>query len=240
LLKKYSTIYYKFENLSERGRNMKRGISIGFVFWAFIALLLATNSNAAGNNTLTFSETYSEKLLCYKSSGYCDVVGSGKFTVSSKILLSEIDIAQFNSDTPISIMVGDFFFDATLGDGGFVPPYKKGKANFVVSDEDMDGITRKYLTVTLSWNKTSMSVKVTCTTAPWYIQNPIIAGYYMGEPSSGISEPLEAEIYIDDLSIGFDLTANGSVKTKTTDKKALGEYDTSSISVKASGIGTVL
>ena len=213
---------------------------IGFVIWAFIALVVATNSYAASSNSLTFSETYSEKLVCYKSYGYCDVVGSGKFTVSSKILLSGIDINQFNSDTTIGISVEGFSFNAALGDavGGFNP--KKKSAKFIVSGVDMDGINRQYLTVTLSWSKTSMTVKVTCTTAPWNLEYPIIAGYYIGEPSSGISDPLAAQIDIDDLYVGFDLTANGSVKTKTTDKKDLGEYDTSSISVKASGIGTVL
>jgi len=218
---------------------MKKGI--GFVIWACIALVWATNSYAAGSNSLTFSETYSEKLVCYKSYGYCDVIGSGKFTVSSKILLNGIDINQFNSDTTIGISVESFSFNATLGEavGGFNP--KKKNAKFLVSGEDIDGITRNYLTVNLSWSKTTMTVKVTCTTAPWYIENPIIALNYIGEPTGTISdEPISSEIYIDDLSVGFDLIANGSVKTKTNDKKTLGEYDTSNISVKASGIGTVL
>jgi hypothetical protein len=213
---------------------------IGLMILAFIALVSTGDSYAAGNNSLTFSETYSEKLVCYKSYGYCDVAGSGKFTVSSKILLTGIDINQFNSDTPIAISIEGFSFNATLGEavGGYNP--KKKNVRFVVVESDMDGVNRQYLTVTLSWSKTSMTVKVTCTTAPWYIEYPIIAGYYIGESSGGISEPLAAEIDIDDLYLGFDLTANGSVKTKTTDKKDLGEYDTSSISVKASGIGTVL
>jgi len=221
---------------------MKKNALRGFIAGFFIALIAASNSYAASSNSLTFTETYKEKLVCYKSLGYCDVMGSGKFTVSAKILLlaNGIDISLFNSDTVIGIFVEDFSFNATLGEavGGFNP--KKKNAKFVVSDVDIDGINRSYLTVALTWSKTSMTVKVTCITSPWDIEYPMIAGYYIGEPSSGISDPLSAEVDIDDIFVGFDLTANGSVKTKTTNKKLLGEYDTSNISVKASGIGTVL
>lgn len=221
-------------------RAMKKNVLIGFIAGIFIALIAISNSYAASSNSLKFTETYKEKLLCSKAAGYCIVVGSGKFTINAAISMNGIDITKFDSDTPFFIAVEGFAFGSTLGEGGFSPPYKNTKANFVVSGEDFDGISRRYLSVALSWNKTKMTVKVTCFTAPWDIEWPIIAGYYIGEPSSGISEPLSAEIDIDDLSVGFDLSANGSVKTKTNDKKALGEYDTSNISVKASGIGTVL
>jgi len=218
---------------------MRKYVFFGLAILAIIVSAGIADSYAATSNSLTFNETYKEKLVCYKSEGYCDVVGSGKFTVSAKISLNGIDTTQFNSDTPIGISVESFNFNATLGDGGFVSPYKKQSAKFLVSDVDIDGITRQYLTVTLSWNKTSMTVKVTCITAPWDIEWPVIAYNYLGE-TSPISDSLSAEIDIDDLAVGFDLNATGSAKTKTTDKKDLGEYDTSTISVKASGTGTVI
>jgi hypothetical protein len=217
---------------------MKKNVLIGFIAWLFIALIAASNSYAASGNSLTFTETYKDTLKCYKSYGYCDVIGSGKFTINASISMSGIDITTFDSNTPFLIAVEGFIFGATLGEGGFQPPYKKTKANFVVLGDDFDAISRKYLTVALSWSKTKMTVKVTCITSPWDIEYPIFAYSYLGETTS-ISDPLSAEIDIDDLSVGFDLTASGSVKTKTTNKKDLGEYDTSSVGVKASGSGFV-
>ena len=223
---------------------MKRNALIGLIVGIFIALIAISNSYAAGSNSLTFTETYKEKLVCYNSYGYCDVVGSSKFTVSAKILLDGIDISQFNSDTSIGISVEGFSFSGTLGEavGGFNP--KKKSAKFIVSGEDIDEINRSYLTVALSWSKTSMTVKVTCITFPWVIEWPIIAYYYIGENGPISDEFIYAQIDINDdiydLSVGFDLYPYGSAKTKTTNKKALGEYDTSTITVKASGSGLVL
>jgi hypothetical protein len=217
---------------------MKKNVLIGFIAVIFIALIAASNSYAASSNSLTFTETYKDKLVCSSKYQYCDVMGSGKFTISSSISMSGIDITKFNTETSFVIAVEGFAFERTLGEGGFAYPYKKTKANYVVSEVDIDGISRKYLTVALSWSKTKMTVKVTCITAPWDIEWPIIAGSYIGEPSSSISEPLSAVINLSDLSVGFDLTANGSVKTKTSVKYG-DEYDASTISVKASGSGFV-
>jgi hypothetical protein len=217
---------------------MKKHVLIGLITGLLITLITMSNSYAASSYSLTFAETYAEKLVCYKSFGYCDVIGAGKFTVSSSISMSGIDTTKFDSTTPFFIQVEGFTFGATLGEGGFTNP-KKTKANYVVSDVDIDGISRKYLTISLTWSKTKMTVKVTCTTAPWDIEYPIIADSYLGETTS-ISDPLYAQINIGDLSVGFDLTATGKITTKTTNKKSYGLYDTSSASIKASGSGSVL
>ena len=223
-----------------KGRVMKKNVLIGFIAGIFIALITASNSYAASSYSLTFSETYTEKLKCYSKDKYCDIISSGKFTISSSISMKEIDIAQFNDQTPFIISVEGFYFESTLGDGGFQPPYNKTKANYPVSGVDIDGKNRKYMTVALSWNKTRMTVKITCITSPWDIEWPVIAGNFLGEPSGKISgEPLYALINIDDFAVEFPLTANLIVKTKTTNKYG-DEYDTSNISVKASGPGSVL
>jgi len=218
---------------------MKKNVLIGFITGFFIALIAASNSYAADSYSLTFTETYADKLVCNSKDKSCDIMGTGKFTISASISMKGIDITKFDSDTPFSIAVESFAFERTLGEGGFAYPYKKTKANFVVSEVDIDGISRKYLTVALSWSKTKMTVKATCITAPWDIEWPIIAGNYIGEPSGKISEPLSAVINLEDFSVGFDLTVNGSVKTKTVVKYGDG-YETSSISVKSSGSGLVL
>jgi hypothetical protein len=216
---------------------MKKNVLIGFIAVIFIALIAASNSYAASSYSLTFTETYKDKLVCSSKYQYCDVIGTGKFTISSSISMKDINISNFDSNTPFVIAVEGFAFERTLGEMGFQPPYKKTKASYVASEVDIDGISRKYLTVTLSWSKTKMTVKATCITAPWDIEWPVIAGSYLGETSS-ISEPLSAVINIGDLSVGFDLTANGSAKTKTSAKYG-DEYDASTISVKASGSGFV-
>jgi hypothetical protein len=214
---------------------MKRNVLIGFIAVIFIALIAASNSYAASSSSLTFTETYKEKLVCSSKYQYCDVIGSGKFTISSSISMKGIDITKFNSGTSFIIAVEGFYFERTLGEGGFTSPYKKTKANYAVSEVDIDGISRNYLTVALSWSKTKMTVKVTCITSPWDIEWPIIAGSYIGDNLT-IEDPLSAVIDFDEFSVGFDLTAKGSVKTKTSAKYG-GEYEASTITVKASGSG---
>jgi hypothetical protein len=210
---------------------------IVFLFMAGIigVFITTTNSYAASPYSMTFSESYKEKVACIKEDGdnYCDVVGAGNFTITSKISLAGIDISQFNSDTVFSLGLEDFSFDATLGQGGFKP--KKTSVKYVVSDEDWDGIIRKYLTVTVSWNKTQMTVSVSCVTSPWDIQSPVVAGYYTGE-NGKITDQIGGQIDIGDLSVEFILNSVATVKT-TTVKKYGEEFDISTVTVKATGPG---
>jgi len=228
---------------------MKKNALIGFIALIFIALIAASTSYAA-SPSFKYTETFVDKLV--KAPWGYEVVGTGKITINAAILLNTSTI---NGDTLLSIFFEDFQFEEQLKNasitGGYFDP-KKRKARFVYSDVYYDYLTdqektvNNYLIVDVTWSsKTQLTIKVTCLTSPYDIQFPVIAYYYVGDYETRSiaddQELVDALISIDDFVVGFnDMNLMGSLKYKEAKKGKYDLFDTWNISLKASGIGTVL
>ena len=222
---------------------MKKHVLIVFVLWMSVFLFVVGKGFAA--DSLSFTESYKQKAACVRIEGerFCDVADNGKFKVTAKISLSEIDIDQFNEDTYFSIELAGFFFEAVLGDD---PDYTPGvkRAKFVYSNEFVDPITEEistpdYLVVSLKWTTKRLTVTISGKTAPYFFLDPILAGNYVGGQTGPIEDITSAAVNFsgEDFEVfsPFDVNITGKVKTSTV-VKGEEEFDVSTISLKGKGI----
>jgi len=218
---------------------MKRNIAFSLILLISATLLISASAFAA-SNSLKYSDQLQEKLLCSNYLEYCEYFYYGKFQIDAKIYLDGVDINQFNDDTCFYVGVGNFSFDACLGDDpSYIPPGQKGaktSARFVlrdydwISDRDVD-----YLWVTLKWSKKNVTIKVKALTMTPDIAYPILALDYLwwGENYS-IQETLMAEVEFAGILKTFDVNSTGKVKLRT--KKKYGEeYEYSDVKIKGTG-----
>lgn len=94
---------------------------------AFLAVLVATG----WSNTVSFSETYADRIVATREDGIVSYnqIPTGSFSARGKLILNAEE-ANFTpaADTSLSISVGGFAFEATLGDD---PRYVPGKSKSV-------------------------------------------------------------------------------------------------------------
>jgi hypothetical protein len=221
---------------------MKRRIVISVIL--FVSIFVVTSANlyaAAAANTLKFTDTYAQKVLCSKSAGYCDVFDSGKFTITAKLSFAGVDISKFNVDTPFSIYIGNFYYSGILGDaignGGSLN-LTKGTAKIIVkSDPEWDIYKRtyQYLQIQLKWNAKQFQATITGITPTYEV--PIWADYHLYETAS-INEEIDGYIeFGENVKVLFDsIYVKGKATVKSI-KKSGELFDVSTIKLTGTGNG---
>ena len=220
---------------------MKRRIMSLILFVSIIAFTSA-NVYAAGANAFTFTETYTQKVLCSSSYGYCDIFNFGKFNIAVKLSLEgkDIDLSQIDGDTEFYLEVGNYYLDLFLGDGQYIPGKTSkatSKANFVLSDYDWvtDKDNVQYIWINLSWNSKTLTVKIKALTGTPDIEYPIIAYDYLYEDSGTYSDDLAGYVSFGKTEWAFNVPSTIKVKQSTKKDKYKSLWDLGSVSSKGKG-----
>jgi hypothetical protein len=224
-------------------RMINRRIGIGLMSLTLLALANVCNARttAAPTNTLTFSETLSDKIVCANDEGdwYCDMFTKDSFTISATVLLSGVDITQFDGDILFDLSVGGLDVPHFLNDDPKYTPVKTS-ATFVetyVDDNDREHI---YQTVKLKWTATQLTVTIKGKTSDIFTSglSPILAYDYDGVVSGPINNTISGSIVFGDVSVDFDpVTVTGTVLTKDVTTKDKNELFPSTVKIKGSGVG---
>jgi hypothetical protein len=214
---------------------MKKYILFSTVF--LLLVLFATNGFAASSNSLKFSDTFTEKLACNSSVKYCESFWTGQYQVDAKISLAGIDITKFNEDTSFALQVGYLDVVAFLGDDSAYSPGKKN-ANFYFYDEYEDNIL--LITAQLKWTTKQLTIKINGVLTDY--SSLILALDYLYDNET-VNENIDGYVAFGDEGNGTEVFYDASIrvtgKAKTKISKKYGdEYETSSVSLKATGIGT--
>jgi hypothetical protein len=205
---------------------------------ASASLFLEGRAEAANRTKpqFQFSESYARKVVRVVEPDGTKVfepVESGKFSLTARLPLDEIDPSTFNADTALTIELEEVIFDLLLGDD---PAYTAGRtsANISFSEVGGDGLPVVYLSFQIRWNTKSLTIKAHGLTPDF--QEPILAGYYLDDFSQRYGDTSEAAITVDDGTYYFDVDYSGRVVTQTVvrgpDRE---EFDVSSTSLKAIG-----
>ena len=218
---------------------MKRRIVISLIlFLSIVALTSANVYAAAAANTFKFTDTYTQKVLCSKSAGYCDVFDSGKFTITAKISLANIDISKFNRGTGFYIYVGRFEWYCELGeDPRFIPERSKSFKIQVIPDEpDYYRRRNQYLQIQLKWSAKQLAVTITGITPD--AMAPIWADDYLyNYDNPTVNDVTDAYIeFGDDVKVYFNPIYIKGKATVKYDKKYGG--DISNVKLTGTGTGT--
>jgi hypothetical protein len=214
---------------------MKRRILISLIL--FVSIIALTSANvfaAAAANTFKFTDTYAQKVG-WVPWGYYDVRDIGKFTITAKVSLANVDINKFKRDTGFYIYVGYFDWYCELGDDGWYAPGKTS-AKIVVSPEypDYYGNTSSYLQIQLKWNTKQLQVKITGITPDNL--TPIWADDYLYNYDTPTVDDI-TDAYIefgDDVKVLFDPIWIKGKATVKYNKKYGGDVS----NVKLTGTGT--
>lgn len=217
---------------------MKSKLGICFVISIFFIFTFSNISLAA--NSLNFSETLQQKGDCFILWGipFCDGGAiNGKFTITSKISLSGIDISKFDRETKFIIEIGGLSFETKLGSDW---KYSPGKTSFNISYVDRleeSAKPVKYITINLKWNSKLLTVKVSGV-IPDFI-SPIAADAYIGGISGKFFDNTIGYLTLgDELYAGFNINYTAIVSTKTIKLKNGNESVTSKVTIKGMGIET--
>ena len=217
---------------------MKKRIVISLILFVSIVLISANVYAAAAANTLKFTDTYVQKVLCSKVYGYCDVFDGGKFTITAKISLAGIDLSKINRDTDFYIYVGRFDWYCELGeDPRFIPGKSKSfKIQVIPEEPDYYNRRNQYLQIQLKWSPKQLQVTITGITpdalAPIWADDYL---YNYDDPT--VNDVTDAYIeFGDDVKVYFyPIYINGKATVKY-DKKYGG--DVSNIKLTGTGTGT--
>jgi hypothetical protein len=222
----------------KREKEMKRRIVISLIlFVSIIALTSANVHAAAAANTFKFTDTYVQKVLCSKVLGYCDVFDGGKFTITAKISLANIDITKFDRDTEFYIYVGRFDWYCQLGEDPRFIPGKSKSAKIVVIPEEPDyyGHRAQYLQLQFKWSPKQLVITITGITpdalAPIWADDYL---YNYDDPS--VNDVTDAYIeFGNDVKVYFNPIYVKGKATVKYDKKYGG--DVSNIKLTGTGNG---
>ncbi len=209
----------------------------GLLIWAGFAINPAAHAAAASTNTLTFSETLSDKVLCTgnRADGWdCTLLSRDGLTISTKISLSGVTITNFDQNTSFDLSVGNFSVSHSLGDD---PKYVPGKTSaiFVDTETNDSGKTVVYQIVRLKWTAKQLTVTITGKTSDTATSNlfPILADSYDGSASGPINSTTTGSIDFGDASVTFGWVAvTGNVVTKDVTGKDGSSFSPSTIKIK--------
>ena len=212
---------------------------------SFILLLSSAVGALAGGsaptNTLKFTESLGEKVLCVQSGDNwsCHKMAGDAFKISAKIVLTGVDIASFGPTTSFDLTLGDLHITRQLGDD---PAYTAGttKATFRATYLNSKGKLAVYQTVSLKWTATQLTVSVTGKTADITMPgwSTIQAANYVGLSTGPLTGTTSGSVKFGDTSIVFDqVPVTGSVATKQVVAKDTDHYEVSKVKIMGSGRG---
>jgi hypothetical protein len=197
--------------------------------------------SSAPTNTLTFSESLRDKVVCAKEEGdwYCDMFTGDSFTISATILLAGVAITNFDQDTSFDLSVGELDVSHILGDD---PHYATNKtsATFVDTYTDDNNKSHVYQTTKLKWTAKQLTVTITGKTSDIDTSDltPIMADSYDGNDSGPINDTTSGSVDLGDASVTFDtVTVTGTVATKDVIAKDENEFWPSTVKIKGVGVG---
>jgi hypothetical protein len=224
------------------GVQMKRSIFLIFAVSLSLVMLIAASGFAASANSLKYSESYKQKLVCGYVDGFydCEVFDFGKFSISSKFSLAGIDLSQVDGNTDFYFEIGDVYFDVVPNDGIYVQG-KTNKASIVLSDDDYYVTGRSnvpYMWINLSWNSKTLNVKIKGLTGTPDIILPIIAYDYLYDDPGVYNDDgtvLSGYINFGGQEWQFDVPSTVAVKQSTKKDKYKSPWDLWSISAKGTG-----
>jgi uncharacterized protein YfaP (DUF2135 family) len=201
----------------------------------------ALASSGAVTNTLSFSESFSEKVVCVGSPLSCGLLDGDTFTISATVLLTGVNIATFGPSTSFDLTLGTLHVSHTLSDD---PSYTTGKtsATFIASYVDGKGKTVVYRTVKLKWTAASLTVsvkgKIKDTSASGWTS--ILADAYADYTSGWLTNTITGSISLGTANVTFDsVTCAGTVLTKQVTAKDGNPFSPSTVKIKGSGGGSV-
>lgn len=197
--------------------------------------------SSAPTNTLTFSESLSDKVVCAKEEGdwSCDMFTGDSFTISATILLAGVDITNFDQDTSFDLSVGELDVSHSLNED---PKYMPGKtsATFVDTYTDDSDKEHIYQTTHLKWTANQLTVSITAKSSDIDTSGltPIMADSYDGSDSGKTNDTTSGSIDFGDASVTFDtVTVTGTVATKDVKAKDGSDFSPSTVKIKGVGVG---
>lgn len=159
-------------------------------FCRFVFALVVSLEAAAAGGAALFSESYADRVAIYREPGgdgepamvYADTYASGQFSLRGKYIVNPGTAAIISAaTTPVSLVLGAWSFQTTLGaDPNFTPGKKS--ASFKFSGGSV---------VKIAWSKTALTWSVSGKTGmnaagDSFGQSPAAAGYAGGEQSGAI------------------------------------------------------
>ena len=192
--------------------------------------------SGAPTNTLTFSESLRDKVVCVKQEGdwSCDMFTGDSFTISATILLAGVAITNFDQDTSFDLSVGDFDVSYSLGDDTKYAPGKTS-ATFVETYTDDNDRSHVYQTTKLKWTAEQLTVSITAKSSDIDTSGltPIMAYNYDESDSGPINDTTSGSIDFGDASVTFDtVTVTGTVATKDVTAKDDSDFSLSTVKIK--------
>ena len=207
-----------------------------------LILLLSSLSTAfarsGATNTLTFSESLAEKVVCVAGPS-CGLVVGDNFTVAGTVLLTGVNINNFDRTTIFDLTLGTLHLNNALGED---PKYATGKTSTTFTDSYVDGKgkTVVYRTVKLKWTAAQLTVSVKgktkdIRTSGW---GSILADAYADYTSGWLTNTITGSISLGDANATFgSVTCGGTVVTKQTRAKDGNTYWPSTVKITGNGLG---
>jgi hypothetical protein len=211
----YEVVIECFNKVKRRINMIKRVLLVSaFLLWG----LVLSAGTGYTEDTMGFFESFGQKVACHKVDKVrqCEVVDSGRVNIGGELSLEGMDVSQFNEQTPFRVDIGEFSFDAVLGED---PDYTPGdhKVKFLLIDSNAKGKTVKYLRVSLHWNAKRLKVLIHGKT-PEFLE-PILARDYVGDETGWVSDMTRAHLELgEQVKADFDVTVTGYVYTRPVGK----------------------
>jgi alpha-tubulin suppressor-like RCC1 family protein len=207
------------------------------LFAGLIALFVLTNAGASGasipipvpTNTLSFTESLSDTVICPSPGTNCDVVPADRPGVTVKVSMVGVNSRPFTPTTSFAFSLGELSVTNILSDD---PKYSSGKtgATFTRTGLNNKGKTVILQTVHLAWSVQQLNISISGNSS----NITILAGLYNGLPSASISTNISGSLVFGDANAVFaSIPVTGTVVTKTV-KNGGGEALGSTVSLKGS------
>jgi hypothetical protein len=188
--------------------------------------------------TFTVSETYAETIASFSEDGYTDYWvepsrANSKLAIAAKLSSTGINLAAVDELTPVSISVGDFSFEATLGDAeGWRPGLTSAVFPLTAMDPDtFDDINVG--SVVVKWGGGYITYTVNVADPADFA---MIAPVYAGEENEAYGVNLTTSLVFGDRSMDeryVYLTVDSTVNTRLAGKgDDVSEYDLASVRVR--------
>ena len=215
--------------------------------WLLVLLSAKSWAGGIGATTLTFHESWADKLICLGSNhDFCVTYPSGRFTITAVISSNSFDAAidpsQFTESTTFDITLGNYSFSTVLGaDPEYVAGVSK-KARFLVAGNrcganPFDCPTKVYETITVSMTSEKVALSVSAATGTDSrgngFENSIDAENFYGDETGMITNTISFEVGLGSLTVSSDiLPVAGRVATRTVTDKSETQHTLSNVRIE--------